>query len=240
MSDAPIPTPKPRTAYAVNNGFSQLLAEAQEVNTAAAAPSHADAMSNRGITAAFVAEQSALIVQAQHLMQQASTQRNAGDAATNQKSQKRAKLEEMLGQIQSAALQRDVLSGTEKAKDYYVGSNVAGANTAQLIVIGEGILNQLTHDDLPGVDPAEEALLQTAFNEWELEMQTQTQTKTGALEVQDELEALVDKVKRLKQGTQLAADAQYPWQIKANGPIRETFALPTDRPYRPRVSRAKV
>lgn len=235
------PTARPaRASYATNNGFAQLLRDAALVNDAASEAAFKDALKARLITPAFVVEQGNLIVQATRLMQSAEAGRNTAHNSTSQKMAKRAGLERLLGQVQAAALQRDLMDGGDRAATYYVGSDISGANAAQLRVIAEGTADQLTRDDLPGVSPDDEKLLSAALNEWETESQSQQEAKTGALQAQDELESLIERIKRNRQITQLAADAEYPYQNYQNGLIRQRFGLSTDRPYRPRRNKGKA
>ena len=149
--------PKARAQYALNNAFTRLLKQAESVNEAAQDARFSADLSARGINAAFTDAQKNDIERGRTLLQSAHAGRNQGKAATQSKSATRQTLELLIGQIQSAALQRDVLDNTDKAANYYIGADVAGANESQLDAIAEGIIEQLGHDDIPGVTPAAEA-----------------------------------------------------------------------------------
>ena len=241
-SDAPV-LPKERTRYALNDGFTRLLEQSDVVNEAARDPRFSPALVARGITPAITDAQKARVSRGRALLQSTLAGRNAGKAATQTKSAAREKLELLISQIQSAALQRDTLDETDKAKNYYVGSNVGGANQGQLEAIAEGIIEQLQTDDIPGVTPADEAAFEAATQAYDDENEAQRDAKKDPQTEQMELEQLISQLKRFKQATQLAADAQYPFNqtgadgARVNKVIRELFELPVSRKYRPGKAR---
>ena len=235
--------PRARAQYALNDEFTRLLEQAETVNEAARDPRFAADLSARGINAAFTDAQKTDIERGRTLLQNAHAGRNQGKAATQSKSATRQTLELLIGQIQSAALQRDMLDETDKAANYYIGADVAGANESQLDAIAEGIIEQLSHDDIPGVTPADEAAFEAATHAYDAEISAARDARKDPQSDQMELEALLSKIKRYKQATQLAADAQYPFNqlgpdgARVNHVTRQLFELPVSRKYRPAKKR---
>ena len=227
------------TRYALNDGFTKLLDEAERVNDAARDARWSAAMSGRGINAALTDAQKTDIASARTLLQSTHAGRNAGHTATDAKSAARTHIELLIGQFQSAALQSDTLSDTHLAGNYFVGANVLNANESQLETIADGIIEQLQHDDLPGVTPAAEAEYEAAVATWETEIENQRNAIKTPQNAQITLEELISKVKKYKQATQLAADAQYPFNqlgpdgARQNHVTRQMFVIPVSRKYRP-------
>ena len=235
----PTPTPVKRTVYATNHGFSLVLADAAAVNLSAKSAEFAPILTARLINPAFTGEQDTDIARATTLMQTARSGRTGGTNATMARSASRVGLELPIGIIQAAALQRDVMNGGDRAKDYFVGSDVGNADDAELKIIGAGMVEQLSHDDLPGIDQAQEDALETAFEAWKSELLTGT-ANSGGEAAQDELEPLIEKIKRRRQATQLAADSAFPYQLAQNATKREAFKLRPNRPYRPGVKKTPL
>ena len=242
-TSTPTPEPQPgakRTIYAVNHGFSVILTDASNINTAAASAEFAPILSKRAITPAFIAEQNADIARATTLMQTARSGRNSRTNATSTRTAKRDALDVQIGIIQGAALQRDVMEGGDRARNYFVGSDAGGADDPELKSIAGGIIEQLSHDDLPGIDQAQEDALEAAFEAWEAEAETQSSAGRGAGAAQDELEPLIERIKRRRQATQLAADSAFPYQLPENAAKRAAFELRANRPYRPGVKKVPL
>lgn len=240
-SPAAEPTPPTkRTVYATNHGFSLVLQDATGINTAAQSAEFAAILTKRMITPAFTAEQSADIGQATTLMQTARSNRTTRSDATQTRGAKRDALDLQIGIIQGAALQRDVMDGGDRARNYFVGADVGDADDAELKVIAVGIVDELSHDDLPGIDPAQESQLDIALQEWEAEALAQSGAARGATGAQDELEPLIEKIKRRRQATQLAADSAFPYQLSENASKRAAFGLRANRPYRPGVKKTPL
>ena len=239
-SDTPTDVPaKSPTRYALNDGFTRLLDQAEAVNNAASDDQFKAALTARGITPAITDAQKADIARGRALLQTTKAGRHAGESATGEKSAERNKLQILIGQIQSAALQKDLLDDTNIAANYYVGADIENANTGQLQAVAEGIVEQLQHDDLPGVTQADEDAYEAAVEAWESEIEQQRTAKAAPQDDQRELETLIAKIKRYKQATQLAADAQWPFnQTNSDGQrinhvTRGLFELPVSRKYRP-------
>ncbi len=235
----PVPVVKAPRVYAVNHGFAVLLDDSQQTNDTASAPEFAAAMQKRQITTAFLTAQRDDISSARGLMQSALSQRNAGKSGTQNKSGARLLLERLLANVQSAAAQKYLLSDPDRVRDYYYGSDIGDADTAEFKVISDGVVGELKDDDLPGIDAAEEAALEAAVEAWENEVAAGI-AGSGALGTQDTLEALLKTIKGRTQITKFAADGSFPYSVESNGPIRKRFKLPERKPYRPALPKKPV
>ena len=236
------PTPQPRkvlTRYALNDGFTKLLDEAERVNDAARDPRFDAALARRGMNQSYTDAQKADIASARVMLQTTHAGRGAGRAATTTKSAARERVELLIGQFQSAALQSDLLSETHLADNYFVGADIGNANESQLEAMADGIVEQLSHDELPGVSPQDETDYEAAVAAWEAEIENQRNSIKNPQNAQITLEELISKIKRHKQATQLAADAQYPFNqtgpdgARTNHVTRQLFVIPVSRKYRP-------
>ncbi len=237
---APTPAPPTRRHIPVNQAFTTLLDNAERINDAAASDAYKTLLAQRGITAQLTGDQERDIKAARQKMQGAHAQRTARGASTVQKSQKRGHLETLLAGVQSAALQSDILDGTTKAPNYFVGADVGNADIPDLRQIAEGILSQLEHDDLPGISQDKEDEFEAAYEAWNTEAQIQTDARSGATQAQSDLETLIAVIRRRKQGTQLAADGLFPHQNPETETARTVFQLPKNRPYRPRLAKKEA
>ena len=220
--------PEPRktpTRYALNDGFTKLLDEAEKVNDAARDARFSPAMSARGINAAYVDAQQADISSARLMLQTTHAGRNAGHVSTHTKSAARERVEFMIGQFQSAALQSDTLSETHLAGNYFVGADVGNSNEGQLEAIADGIVEQLGHDELPGVTPADETAYEAAVATWETEIENQRNAVKTPQSVQMTLEELLSKSK----STSRAPNSRRTRNIRSTRPAPTARASTTSR-----------
>ncbi len=84
------------------------------------------------------------------------------------------------------------------AGNYYVGADIENANESQLETMANGIIEQLQHDDTPGVTTADEAAYEAAVAAWEAEIETQRNLKKDPQSAQMSVEELISKIKKYK------------------------------------------
>lgn len=96
------PDPNPRkvpTRYALNDGFTRLLNEAETINNTASDARYSPDLAKRGISATITDAQAADIASARGLMQNTHTGRIAGKTATGPQTAARTQMELLASQI---------------------------------------------------------------------------------------------------------------------------------------------
>lgn len=223
-------TAHPRELQAFNKEFLAELDETDDVVRAARKSAYAPKLATKYlITTAFVDSLATRSAQARTLLGNAQTGRDTSHAATDDKQADEDALIAAIRDVQTGArLKYD--GDKPNLRRYFIGTQLQ-SNESRLQQIATTILENLTHETLPGVDADEVTALQNALDEWIADANTQSDSGTAAGLNYDTAVAMLKEIKRDRRKIQIAANGMLPYTNPLNAAPRGEFHLPPKRPF---------
>ncbi len=240
MSDtttpAPAPSdPTPETPTHVNAFINKELIDeinlADEVATEASSVTYAAALATKSIDAAYVADLTAKIVEANGYMTDAGDKSAKRKSTTITEQKRRATLLECIAVVQACAKLKYADLKDPLRATYYIGVQFSSSRTL-LKSSSQAILNRLAAEPLDNVKPEDIAALQAARDAYVAAQTTQTDDQVGITIAHSLFEAKVKVIAQMRRHIQYAVDAIWPCSRTTNAAVRVAFKLLADHPAR--------
>ncbi len=231
----PDPTPAPHPRGYFNKSQLADIQIAEDIHTAAIAPSHAPALLEEDIDPAFITlfDGKLQIVRGQI----SATGQNAEDKITASLAATGAERTLLLALqgIQSAAKQRarfEAMDGDPatnfQATGYLIGKRL-NASRPKLLQNADALIIKAKTETLPGHKPAKIVQIEGKLQAYRDDKKSQTDTVEESSEERIARDKIVHEINSLRIAIQHAADRVYPYTEEENRPQRVTFKLPLDR-----------
>ena len=230
------PTPKPapsrRSRSAVNKQHLDELQRAWEIVNAALKPEYASRLAKRDIKNAELTALMNQIQAARNQVGNAAGKTTAKEGVTASETELKDALVKLLKNVQKAVKQKATRTGDSTLlKKYGVGSNFYSSR-ALLEQTANNFQAGLATDKLPGIGPDDIKALRQALEAYAKVQTDQTSAQSGATTERANLETAVADIARRRREIQLAADAVWPPENKANAGIRKEFFLPPSKAFK--------
>lgn len=210
-----------------NQAILDELLKAESIAIKAQKLDYAPLLIEREITAAFLADTFAKIVQARAQSALATDKTTDRFGQTDLDRATKAALMKCLKEMQKAAKQK-FRTVPARLQDYYIGERIE-QNRARLEQLGEQIIAKAAADVLPGIKPAKITAATVALAAYKASESGQSDAQSLASGTRGSLGNLMKEIANARITIQLAADAEWTHDDAANAGIRQEFQLPTDR-----------
>jgi hypothetical protein len=213
-----------------NQAILDELLKAESIALKAQKLDYAPLLIEREITAAFLADIFAKIVQARAQSALATDKTTDKFGQTDLDRTSKAALMKCLKEMQKAAKQK-FRTVPARLQDYYIGERIE-QNRARLEQLGEQIIAKAAADALPGIKPAKITAANEALAAYKAAEGGQSAAQSQASGTRGSLSNLMKEITNARITIQLAADAEWPHENAANAGVRQEFQLPTDRAFK--------
>lgn len=213
-----------------NQAILDELLKAESICIKAQKPGYALLLIEREITAAFLSDCFAKIVQARAQSALATDKTTDKFGQTDLDRETKAALLKCLKEMQKAAKQK-FRTVPARLQDYYIGERIE-QNRARLEQLGEQIIAKAAADALPGIKPAKITAANGALAAYKASEGGQSDAQSMATGTRGSLINLMREITNGRITIQLAADAEWPHDNGANAGVRQEFQLPADRAFK--------
>ena len=213
-----------------NQAILDELLKAESIAIKAQKLDYAPLLIEREITAAFLADIFAKIVQARAQSALATDKTTDKFGQTDLDRETKAALMKRLKEMQKAAKQK-FRTVPARLQDYYIGERIE-QNRARLEQLGEQIIAKAVTDALPGIKPAKITTATAALAAYKAAEGGQSDAQSLASGTRGSLGNLMKEISNARITIQLAADAEWPHDHAANAGVRQEFQLPPDRAFK--------